>query len=95
MTKQIQEYLAGMFAIEKASKEKQQSFFFAFEELIKQVTLDVIIANLEGELLSKFLMLMDSDEKGEAAFSFAKQHVPNLEQKIVEEVKKEIEVLQP
>lgn len=64
----------------------------SIEDLASEILEYTIIEKLDSDSLrDRFLDLVDSDETGEQALSFAKETIPNLEDLVAQRVKNELD----
>lgn len=86
--------LAKVLKTEDLLLDDQEKISLEFEGLVLDLAVDLILSSLTDDDARKFLSLLENtQENPTGALTFAKEKIPDLEKKLGEKIKKEIENL--
>lgn len=75
--------------VKTTNLQDRQKFLNQLEDFIFSVALNFILRNLNDSNARKFLQYLESEETQNLAFDFAKDHIPDLENKIARTIEEE------
>lgn len=94
MTASLYQNLIKLLGIESLSEKDKSKVYEDFKELTVKIALNCIFSNLSDEEAQQFVSLLENYQKNpQSPLNFAREKIPQLDEKISQEIKKEISKL--
>lgn len=89
LPQQTRDDLLSFFSLTQDSDKAGQTIE-QFEDLALHILIDTVLEQLDKEKSNQFVLLLIDPKKSEETITFAKQHIPELEQIVQKKLEQEI-----